>query len=91
MLAVNLLSSQKTDKLPLNADSLTESIGRLESSIAEAYQYVDDVVVSSPTRKHWLSGGAGEQKDTRQCIQAEHRSIVFSPAPRIIDSPVPCY
>ena len=46
--AVDLLSSRKTDKMPVDADSLAQTIGRLESSIAQAYQYVDDVVVRLP-------------------------------------------
>jgi hypothetical protein len=32
--------------MPLDSDSLAQSIARLESSISQAHQYVDDVVVS---------------------------------------------
>ena len=44
--AVDVLSSQKSDRMPLDSDSLARSIARLESSISQAHQYVDDVVVS---------------------------------------------
>lgn len=36
--------------MPLDADSLAQSIARLESSIAAAHQYVDDVVVRTLAR-----------------------------------------
>ena len=43
---MDVLSSQKSDRMPLDSDSLAQSIARLESSISQAHQYVDDVVVS---------------------------------------------
>jgi translation initiation factor 3 subunit F len=43
-IGVDVLSSQKSDRMPLDSDSLAQSIARLESSISQAHQYVDDVV-----------------------------------------------
>ena len=50
---MDVLSSQKSDRMPLDSDSLAQSIARLESSISQAHQYVDDVVVS--IRPQWCT------------------------------------
>lgn len=44
--AVELLQNEVTEKLPSEAENLQTAIGRLQSALNKASQYVDDVVVS---------------------------------------------